>query len=39
MSETAIQEDPNAGFGLSMNFIWCSPQAVVLQSAERRRHR
>lgn len=32
MSETAIQEDPNAGFGLGMTFIWCSPQAVVLQA-------
>ena len=32
MSDTAIQDDPKAGFGLSMNFTWCSPQAVVLQS-------
>jgi hypothetical protein len=32
MTDTAIQEDPNAGFGLSMKFMWCSSQAVVLQS-------
>jgi len=32
MSESAIQEDPNAGFGLGMSFIWCSGQAVVLQA-------
>jgi hypothetical protein len=32
MSDTAIQGDPKAGFGLSMNFLWCGPQAVVLQS-------
>ncbi len=32
MSDTAIQEDPKAGFGLGMNFTWCSGQAVVLQA-------
>ena len=32
MSDTAIQEDPKAGFGLGMNFIWCSGQAIVLQA-------
>jgi len=32
MSETAIEEDPNAGFGLGMNFIWCSGQDAVLQA-------
>jgi hypothetical protein len=32
MSDTQIQQDPNAGFGLSMRFSWCGPQAVVLQS-------
>jgi hypothetical protein len=32
MSQTAIQEDPNAAFGLGMNFIWCNGQAVVLQA-------
>jgi hypothetical protein len=32
MTDTAMQEDPKAGFGLGMKFIWCSPQAVVLQS-------
>jgi hypothetical protein len=32
MSDTAIQEDPKAGFGLGMNFIWCNGQAVVLQA-------
>jgi len=32
MSDTAIQEDPNAGFGLGMKFTWCSGQAVVLQA-------
>jgi len=32
MSDTAIEEDPNAGFGLGMKFIWCSGQAVVLQA-------
>lgn len=32
MSDTAIQEDPKAGFGLSMKFAWCNSQAVVLQS-------
>jgi hypothetical protein len=30
MSDTAIQEDPNAAFGLGMTFTWCSGQAVVL---------
>jgi hypothetical protein len=32
LSETTIQEDPKAGFGLGMNFIWCNEQAVVLQA-------
>jgi hypothetical protein len=32
MSDTAIQEDPKAGFGLGMNFTWCGGQAVVLQA-------
>lgn len=32
MSDTAIQEDPNAGFGLGTRFTWCNGQAVVLQS-------
>lgn len=32
MSDAAIQQDPKAGFGLSMNLVWCSPQAIVLQS-------
>ena len=32
MTQTAIQEDPKAGFGLGMNFFWCSGQAVVLQT-------
>lgn len=32
MSQTAIEEDPNAGFGIGMSFIWCSAQAVVLQA-------
>ena len=31
MSQTQIQEDPNAGMGLSTNFLWCSGHAVVLQ--------
>jgi hypothetical protein len=33
MSQTEIQEDPNAGMGLSTNFFYCTPQAVVLQDA------
>ena len=32
MSDTALQEDPNAGFGLGMSFTWCSGQAVVLRA-------
>jgi len=32
MPDTAIQEDPNAGFGLGMTFTWCSGQAVVLRA-------
>jgi hypothetical protein len=32
MSDTTIQEDPNAGFGLGMTFTWCSGQAVLLRS-------
>jgi hypothetical protein len=32
LSDTALQEDPNAGFGLGMRFLWCSGQAVVLQA-------
>ena len=32
LSDTALQEDPNAGFGLGMRFMWCSGQAVVLQA-------
>jgi hypothetical protein len=32
LSDTAIQGDPNAGFGLSMSFTWCSGRAVVLGS-------
>jgi hypothetical protein len=32
MSDTAIEEDPRAGFGLGMNFVWCNSQAVVLQT-------
>ncbi len=32
MSDSEIQQDPKAGFGISMNFIWCNSQAVVLQS-------
>jgi hypothetical protein len=31
MSQTQIQEDPNAGMGLSTNFVWCNGHAVVLQ--------
>ena len=32
MSDTEIQEDPKAGFGLGMKFVWCNSQAVVLQA-------
>jgi hypothetical protein len=32
MSELQIQQDPNAAFGINMNFSWCSPDAVVLTS-------
>lgn len=32
MTDTAIQEDPKAGFGLGMKFVWCNGQAVVLQT-------
>jgi hypothetical protein len=32
MSDTTIQEDPNAGFGLGMSFTWCNSQAVVLRT-------
>ena len=33
MSQSQIQEDPNAGMGLSTNFVYCTPQAVILQDA------
>jgi len=32
LSDTTLQEDPNAGFGLSMVFTWCSGRDVVIQS-------
>jgi hypothetical protein len=32
LSESAIEADPKAGFGVSMSFTWCSGRAVVLQS-------
>jgi len=32
MSDTALQEDPNAAFGLGMSFTWCNGQAVVLRA-------
>jgi len=33
LSETQLQEDPNAGFAINMGYQWCSPAAVVLTSA------
>ncbi len=32
MSDTAIQADPKAAFGISMTFTWCSPRDVVIGS-------
>jgi hypothetical protein len=32
MSDTDIQQDQKAGFGLGMKFLWCNSQAVVLQT-------
>jgi len=32
MTESEIESDPNAGFGLGMSFLWCSGRAVVFQA-------
>jgi len=32
LSDTQLQEDPNAAFGINMGYQWCSPGAVVLTS-------
>jgi hypothetical protein len=32
LSDTQVQQDPNADFGLNMNYTWCGPGAVVLVS-------
>jgi len=32
LSDSALQGDPKAGFGLSMVFTWCSARDVVIQS-------
>jgi len=32
LSDTQLQEDPNAAFGINMGYQWCSPSAVVLTS-------
>ena len=32
LSDSALQAEPKAGFGLSMVFTWCSGRAVVIQS-------
>jgi hypothetical protein len=32
LSESQIQQDPNAAFGINMSYTWCGPQAVVLVS-------
>ena len=32
LSDSALQAEPAAAFGLSMVFTWCNPRAVVLQS-------
>ena len=32
MSESEIQQDPNAAFGINMGFTWCGPSAIVLVS-------
>jgi hypothetical protein len=32
LSDSALQAEPTAGFGLSMTFTWCSPRDVVIQS-------
>jgi hypothetical protein len=33
LSDTQLQQDPNAAYGLNMTYTWCGPGAVVLTSA------
>jgi len=32
LSDTQLQQDPNAAFGINMTYAWCGPGAVVLTS-------
>jgi len=32
LTDTQVQQDPNAAFGINMSYTWCSPSAVVLTS-------
>jgi hypothetical protein len=32
LSDSQLQQDPNAAFGINMTYTWCSPGAVVLTS-------
>ncbi len=32
LSDSQLQQDPNAAFGLNMTYTWCGPGAVVLTS-------
>jgi hypothetical protein len=32
MSDTQLQQDPNAAFGINMGYNWCAPNAIVLTS-------
>jgi hypothetical protein len=32
LSDSELQQDPNAAFGLNMTYTWCGPGAVVLTS-------
>jgi hypothetical protein len=32
LSDTQLEQDPNASFGINMGYQWCSPSAVLLMS-------
>jgi hypothetical protein len=32
MSDSEVEQDPNAGFGINQTYTWCAPSAVVLTS-------
>jgi hypothetical protein len=32
LTEEQLRDDPNTGFGIGVDVLWCSPRAIVLQS-------